>query len=142
MLIIRAACVLGSDPGVRIFSPQYPTRKGGVLGQLWYLPVSKRHDKNAEKFCGHWRFGVSVDTYSKPLCLWITSLVMQVFSGRLDPYFIFLKFPISDQYLIFHTRSSPGYNVSKSRISKKGKKSKRLLHTCHSIYFLSNNINF
>ena len=33
--------VLGIDPGVRIFAPQYPTRKGRVLGQLWYLPVSK-----------------------------------------------------------------------------------------------------
>ena len=33
--------VLGIDPGVRVFAPQYPTRKGRVLGQLWYLPVSK-----------------------------------------------------------------------------------------------------
>ena len=34
--------VLGSDPGVWIFAPQYSTRKGRVvLGQLWYLPTSK-----------------------------------------------------------------------------------------------------
>ena len=33
--------VLGIDPGVRVFAPQYLTRKGRVLSQLWYLPVSK-----------------------------------------------------------------------------------------------------
>ena len=33
--------VLGIDLGVRVFASQYPTRKGRVLGQLWYLPVSK-----------------------------------------------------------------------------------------------------
>ena len=33
--------VLGSDPGVRVFAPQYPARKGRVLGQLQYLPPSK-----------------------------------------------------------------------------------------------------
>ena len=33
--------VLWIDQGVRVFAPQYPTRKGRVLGQLWYLPVSK-----------------------------------------------------------------------------------------------------
>ena len=34
--------VLGSIPGVRVFAPQYPTRKDRVLGQLWYEPTSKR----------------------------------------------------------------------------------------------------
>ena len=29
------------DPGVRVFAPQHLTRKGRVLGGLWYLPVSK-----------------------------------------------------------------------------------------------------
>ena len=33
--------VLGIDPRVRVFAPQYPTRKGRVLGQLWYVPTSK-----------------------------------------------------------------------------------------------------
>ena len=27
--------VLGIDLGVRVSAPQYPTRKGRVLGQLW-----------------------------------------------------------------------------------------------------------
>ena len=40
--ILRMERVLGSDPGVWIFAPQYSTRKGRVvLGQLWYLPTSK-----------------------------------------------------------------------------------------------------
>ena len=38
--------------------------------------------KHAEKFCGHGKFDVLVDTYLKLLCLWITSPVMQVFSGK------------------------------------------------------------
>ena len=42
--------------------------------QYWLIWDSS-HDKNVEKF---------VDIYSKPLCLWITSLVMQVFSGRVS----------------------------------------------------------
>ena len=46
-MITRMACSLGLervlwiDQGVRVFAPQSPTRKGRVLGQLWYLPVSK-----------------------------------------------------------------------------------------------------
>ena len=39
--VIGMERVLGIDLGVRVFAPQYPTRKGRVLGQLWYLPVSK-----------------------------------------------------------------------------------------------------
>ena len=34
--------VLGSDPGVQVLAPQYPTQKGRVLGPLRYLPVSKK----------------------------------------------------------------------------------------------------
>ena len=34
--------VLGIDPGVQVFAPQYPTRKGRVLVQPSYLPVSKK----------------------------------------------------------------------------------------------------
>ena len=82
---------LNTIPCLHLCAPQYPIRKGRVLGQLWYMPVSRTilidlklvRDKNVEKFCSHGKFGVVVDAYSKPLCLWITSLVMQVFSERL-----------------------------------------------------------
>ena len=40
MFWIGLELVLGYDPGVRVFAPQYLTRNGRVLGQLWYLPVS------------------------------------------------------------------------------------------------------
>ena len=74
--------VLTSDPRAWVFAPQYPTRMGKVLGQLWYLPISKTilidlnriiiNVKSAEKFCGYGKFDVLVDT----------SLAMQVFSVR------------------------------------------------------------
>ena len=35
------AQILGSNQGVRVFAPQYPTQKGRVLGRLWYLPTLK-----------------------------------------------------------------------------------------------------
>ena len=41
MFTVGLERILGSDPEVRVFAPHYPTRKGRVLGQLWYLPVSK-----------------------------------------------------------------------------------------------------
>ena len=41
MLKVGLERVLLIGPGVRIFALQYSTRKGRVLGQLWYLPVSK-----------------------------------------------------------------------------------------------------
>ena len=40
-LVVGLEGVLRSSPGVRVFAPQYPTRKGRVLGQLWYPPTSK-----------------------------------------------------------------------------------------------------
>ena len=37
----RLERVLASEKGVWVFAPQHPTRKGMVLGQLRYLPISK-----------------------------------------------------------------------------------------------------
>ena len=37
----RLERVLASEKGVWVFAPQNPTRKGMVLGQLRYLPISK-----------------------------------------------------------------------------------------------------
>ena len=80
--------VLGSDPEVRVFDPQYLTCKGKVLGQLWYPPTSKTilidlmvvmYAKNAEKFCGHGKFDVIVDTYLKLWHLWTTSPMCKCF---------------------------------------------------------------
>ena len=67
--------ILGSDPGYLLSCGTCQSQR-----QYWLIWNSS-HDKNAEKFCGHGKFGVVVDTYSKSLCLWITLLVMQVFSG-------------------------------------------------------------
>ena len=39
MFVTRDGTELGSNQGVRVFAPQYPTQKGRVLGQLWYLPT-------------------------------------------------------------------------------------------------------
>ena len=33
--------VLVSDTELLAFAPEHPTRKGTVLGQLWFLPTSK-----------------------------------------------------------------------------------------------------
>ena len=55
----RLERVLASKKGVWVFAPQHPSRKGMVLGQLQYMPISKTiliaigsssYDKNAEKF--------------------------------------------------------------------------------------------
>ena len=71
--------ILGSDSGIRIFAPKYPTRKARVFGQLWYLPTSKAimidlklviYAKSAENSVVMVRFNVLLDTYLKPLCLW------------------------------------------------------------------------
>ena len=37
----RDAGILGSNSELLVFAPAYPTRKGTVLGQLWFLPTSK-----------------------------------------------------------------------------------------------------
>ena len=51
--------------------------------QRRYLLIwSPSYDKNAEKFCSHGKFDVVVDTYTKPLCLWITSPALQMCFGR------------------------------------------------------------
>ena len=93
--------VLESDPGVLVFacSPVSNTRlkRLGYLGQLWYLPTTKtilidwnsstrkllKLCQNDVKFCSHGKFDVVVDTYAKLLCLWITSIVVQMFSDSL-----------------------------------------------------------
>ena len=56
----RDAGILESNSELLVFAPAYPTRKGTVLGQLWFLPTSKTillvlscsYTKNAEKLCG------------------------------------------------------------------------------------------
>ena len=65
---------LRSDPRVRVFAPQYPTRKGIGIRSAVVLANLKdnsdlklsSHDKNAEKFCGHRQFDVVVDTNWEP----------------------------------------------------------------------------
>ena len=76
--------VLGSDPGIctSITDPTGLGIRSAVVSCKYWLIWNSPHNKNAEKFCGHGKYGVVVDTYSTPLCLWITSLVMQVFSDR------------------------------------------------------------
>ena len=58
----------------------YKVSCGTCQSQRQYRLIrSLTHDKNAKKFFGHGKFGVVEDIYSKPLFLWITSLVMQCF---------------------------------------------------------------
>ena len=73
--------------------------------------------KSAGKFCGHWKFNSVFDTYSKVLCLCITSPVIQVSSGRVLCGFVLGRllleifwYPIPAQNLYFHVRSSPTLN--------------------------------
>ena len=114
----RAGTGTWDRPGSMGISPQHSTRKGRVLGQLWYLPVSTtilidlKLDtwKKCWKFCSHEKFAVVEDTYSKPLSLWITSLVMQVFSGTFlrgsEPdstrtwYYLNTRYPTSTWFFI------------------------------------------
>ena len=84
--------------------------------QYWLI-WSSSYAKNAEKFCGDGKFDVVVDIYLKLLCLWITSPVMQVLSGRVlsgpVPYLKFIRYPIPDPNLYFHVSSTPSlYGIS------------------------------
>ena len=126
MRLVGLEWVFGINPGVRVFAPQYPTWKGRVLGQLWYLPVSKtilidltldtwqrmlkilwpwkiwhcpRHIFQTFVSMDHFASGASVFWYS---IMWTRT--------RLHPYLILFKYPIPDQYLIFHTSSTPSKN--------------------------------
>ena len=63
----------------------YQVRCGTCQSQRQHwLKWSPPYDENAEKFCGHGKFDVVVVTHLKPLCLWITLPVMQVFSARVS----------------------------------------------------------
>ena len=107
----------GDSPGYLLLNTR-PERVGYSVScgtcqsqRQYWLIWNSSHDK---KFSGSGKFGVVIDTYSKPLYLWITSLVMQVFSGRVwrgsEPNSTrtnCFTYPIPNQYLIFHTRSTP-----------------------------------
>ena len=102
--------VLGIDLGVRVFAPRYQIRyevSCGTYNQPQkIILIDLKHvinAKNAEKFCGHENFDVVVVTYSKVLCLWITSPVMQclLVEFYVDP---FQARPILEFSLIPDTR--------------------------------------
>ena len=108
--------VLGSDPGIctSIPDPAGLGKRSAVVSCKYWLIWNSPHNKNAGKFCGHRKHGIVVDTYSKPLCLWIASDASVFWWSGLEwpepdsiRTWIFFKYPIPDQYLIFHTRSTP-----------------------------------
>ena len=68
-----------------------------ILSAIWI----STHGKNAEKFLGHGKFDVAVDTYPKPLCPWITPPVMHTFCGRVicGP----VPLPVIEIYFLPHT---------------------------------------
>ena len=81
-LLLGMELVLGLEPGVRVFAPQYSTWKAGVLGQRWYLSICWFEAIHMLKTPKN---SIAMENlmlkYSKILCKWNTSPVMQLFFG-------------------------------------------------------------
>ena len=65
------------------------------------IDLNTLYGENAEKFCGHGKFDVVVETYSKFFRLWITLLVIKLVEFNMDPC---PTYPVIEIYLLPDTR--------------------------------------